>query len=186
VELPYAFDRPLTTERLTLRTMTPDDVDDVHAYQSREDVCRYLMFAPRTREETEAKVVKYATAITLAAEGDYWQLAIEREGRVIGDLYFTIASAEHQTAEIGWTLNPEFQGQGYMTEAASAVLKLAFEVLRVHRVKADLDGRNTASAALCQRLGMRQEAYFVRDVWSKGEWTDTLMFGLLAAEAVQD
>ena len=73
-----------------------------------------------------------------------------------------------------------------MTEAASAVLKLAFEVLRLHRVKADLDGRNTSSAALCRRLGMRQEAYFVKDMWSKGEWTDTLMFGLLAAEAIQD
>ena len=105
---------------------------------------------------------------------------------MIGDLYFTIASAEHQTAEIGWTLNPEYQGQGYMTEAATAVLKLAFEVLRLHRVKADLDGRNTTSAALCERLGMRQEAYFVKDMWSKGEWTDTIVFGLLAGEAVQD
>ncbi len=186
MELPYAFERPLTTERLTLRTMTPDDAEAIHAYQSREDVCRYLLFEPRTLEQVREKVEKYSRAITLAAEGDFWQLAIEREGQVIGDLYFTIASAEHQTAEIGWTLHPDFQGQGYMTEAAAAIVKLAFEVLRLHRVTADLDGRNTASAALCERLGMRQEAYFVKDMWSKGEWTDTIIFALLAAEAVQD
>src|SRR5690242_5803921 len=104
--------------------MTSADAEDLHAYQSREDVCRYLMFEPRTLEEVRAKIEKWSQAITLAAEGDYWQLAIERKGRMIGDLYFTLASAPDQTAEIGWTLNPEFQGQGYMTEAATAILGL--------------------------------------------------------------
>ena len=64
--------------------MTPADVDDIHAYQSREDVCRYLLFEPRDpRGDREGRPVR--AAITLAAEGDYWQLAIERDGRVIGD-----------------------------------------------------------------------------------------------------
>jgi len=52
VRLPYAFAGPLSTDRLVLRTMTPDDVDDIFAYQSREDVCRWLTFEPRTRDES--------------------------------------------------------------------------------------------------------------------------------------
>ena len=47
VNLPYTFPSPLRTERLTLRTMVAGDVDDIYAYQSREDVCRYLTFGPR-------------------------------------------------------------------------------------------------------------------------------------------
>jgi RimJ/RimL family protein N-acetyltransferase len=185
VKLPYTFPSPVRTERLTLRFMTPADAQDIHAYQSRADVCRHLRFEPRDLDQVHEKVAQYSQARTLAAEGDFWQLALECDGRVIGDLYFTIASTEHQTGEIGWSLHPEHQGRGYMSEAAAAVLRLAFTEIGLHRVKAQLDARNDASAALCRRLGMRQEAYFVQDDWCKGEWTDTLVFGQLAAEALE-
>jgi len=181
MNLPYEF-KPLRTERLLLRPMTEADVDDIHAYQSREDVCRYLPYEPRTRDEVAEKVAKFSTAILLAADGDYWQLVMEREGRVIGDVYFTIASVVNSTAEIGWTLHPDHHGQGYMSEAARAVLGIAFGEIGVHRVKADLDPRNHSSAALCRRLGMREEAYFVEDLWFKGEWGDTSIYAILERE----
>src|SRR4051812_32964592 len=127
--LPYEFAAPLRTERLLVRAMSDADVDDIHAYQSRADVCRYVLFEPRTREEVAAKVAKFSTALALNREGDYWQLAIERAshpGRVIGDAYFAIRSVTHGSGEIGWTLHPDHSGHGYMTEAASAVLTTAF------------------------------------------------------------
>jgi RimJ/RimL family protein N-acetyltransferase len=183
--LPYEFSAPLRTDRLVLRTMTAADVDDIHAYQCRDDVCRYLLCEPRTREQVAEKVAKYSTARSLAGEGDYWQLAIERAadaGRVIGDLYFTIKSLEHATAEIGWTLHPDHQGRGYMTEAAGAVIDLAFGTLGMHRVIAELDADNGASAGLCRRLGMREEAHFIEDQWFKGAWADTRIYAVLDRE----
>ncbi|HEY7076516.1 MAG TPA: GNAT family protein [Solirubrobacteraceae bacterium] len=185
LRLPYRFPGPLQTARLELRTMTPDDVDDIHAYQAREEVCRYLSFAPRTREEVAAKVAEYSTAVALDREGDYWQLAVERRddrGRVIGDVYFTIKSEADAAAEIGWTLHPDFTGRGYMAEAAGAVLDLAFTGIGLHRVRAELDPRNESSAALCRRLGMREEARFVEDTWFKGAWADSLIFAILDRE----
>ena len=185
VRLPYEFAAPLNTERLVLRTMTDADVDDLHAYQSREDVCRYLMYEPRSREQVVEKVAKHSQALVLGGDGDYWQLAIERAddaGRVIGDLYFTIASVANATGEIGWVLNPDHAGQGYMTEAATAVLEIAFNELGLHRVKAELDPRNVTSVALCKRLGMREEAYFVGDIWFRGAWADTGVYALLETE----
>jgi RimJ/RimL family protein N-acetyltransferase len=183
--LPYEFASPLRTSRLVLRTMTGDDVDDIHAYQSRADVCRYMSFEPRTRDQVVEKVEKYSTALVLAGDGDFWQLAVERSdhpGRVIGDLYFTVKSVANAAGEIGWTLHPDFTGAGYMTEAASAILQIAFAELGLHRVSAELDPRNAASAELCRRLGMRQEAYFVEDLWFKGAWGDTVIFAMLERE----
>src|SRR5438067_10477868 len=151
VRLPYEFSRPLRTRRLLLRTMTSDDVDDIHAYQSRRDVCRYLPFEPRTRDEVAEKAAKFSTALALAGDGDYWQLAVERSsepGRVIGDVYFTIKSVANAAGEIGWTLHPDFVGNGYMSEAAASVLEIVFGRLGLHRVSATLDPRNDASAAL--------------------------------------
>ncbi len=183
--LPYEFTAPLRTSRLLLRTMTGEDVDDIHAYQSRAEVCRYLMWEPRTRDEVAEKVAEYSNAIALRGDGDYWQLAVERAsdpGRVIGDVFFTIKSGANATGEIGWTLHPDQGGQGYMTEAASAVLAIAFDEIGLHRVLADLDPRNVASVALCKRLGMREEAYFVEDLWVKGGWADTGIYAILDRE----
>jgi RimJ/RimL family protein N-acetyltransferase len=101
---------------------------------------------------------------------------------VIGDVYFTIKSTADATCEIGWTLHPDHAGQGYMTEAAGAVLDVAFNDLGLHRARALLDARNDASARLCTRLGMREEAHFVEDLWFKGEWSDTAIYAVLDRE----
>jgi RimJ/RimL family protein N-acetyltransferase len=184
---PFEWTEPVRTARLTLRPLGPDDLDDVHAYQSRADVCEYLLFEPRTREEVLARLDRYAVATRLAVDGDFLQLALvldsDGTSRVIGDSYFTIHSVEHMTGEIGWTMHPDFGGQGFAFEAASAVLdRIAFGVLALHRVRADLDPRNEASIRLCRRLGMREEARFVEDLWFKGEWADTGIFAILDRE----
>jgi RimJ/RimL family protein N-acetyltransferase len=186
--LPFVFTEPVVTSRLVLRLMTSADVDDVHAYQSREDVARYQLFEPRSRAEVAAKVDELAAATTLAHDGDFLQLALElpastgTRGRVIGDSFFHLASVENSRAEIGWTLHPDFMGLGYASEAAAAVLTMAFERLRLHRVYAELDPRNDASIRLCRRLGMREEAYFVADMWFKGGWADTGLYAILDTE----
>src|SRR5205085_12084511 len=135
---------PLHTPGLVIRTMTAADVDDLHAFQSDPEVCRYLPFAPRTREEVVEKVAKFSAALTLAGDGDFWQLAIERAGApgVIGDLYFCLTSVTGASGEIGWAMHRDHHGRGYMAEAAAALLDLAFGPLALHRVAARLDPRN--------------------------------------------
>lgn len=183
---PWTFE-PIRTERLTLRLMTAGDIDDVFAYQSRDDVCRYLLHGPRSREEVVDIVEKYGAATTIAVDHDWIEPAIELElpdgsRRVIGHVYLTVSSVENRGAEIGWTLHPDFFGHGYAAEAAAATLDLAFDTLGMHRVRAELDPRNDASIALCARLGMREEAHFVEDLWFKGEWADTGVYAILASE----
>ena len=172
------------TERLSLRPVTPDDIDAMHAYQSLEEVARYELFDPRDRAAVAAKVEKWKHATRLEIDDDYIQFAIVRNdtSEMIGELYFSIKSVVNKNAEIGWTLHPAHQGHGYATEAARAVLALAFETIQVHRVSAELDPRNAASVRLCVRLGMRHEAHHVEDLWFKGEWGDTDFYAILDRE----
>jgi aminoglycoside 6'-N-acetyltransferase len=55
-------------------------------------------------------------------------------------------------------------------------------VRRLRRISAECDARNTASARLLQRVGFRPERLRRQHTWTKGEWTDDLLFGLLPAE----
>lgn len=186
--IPAQFGPPVRAGRVVLRMMSADDIDDVHAYQGREDVCRYLLFEARTRDQVAEQIARHAAATVLAADGDYWQIAValpaggEGAERVIGDIYFTLKSRENLAGEIGWTFHPDFRGRGYATEAASAVLSRAFAELGLHRVIAELDPRNDASIALCRRLGMREEAYFVKDLMFRGDWADTGIYAILDVE----
>jgi aminoglycoside 6'-N-acetyltransferase len=97
-------------------------------------------------------------------------------------MYLNLVSVENLGAEIGWTLHPDFFGQGYAFEASVAILDFAFGELGLHRVRAELDPRNDASIALCRRLGMREEAHFVEDLLFKGGWADTGVYAVLDEE----
>ena len=85
-------------------------------------------------------------------------------------------------AELGYLLTAGTQGRGYATEASREILRLAFEDLGFHRVIARVEARNTASAALAERLGMRREAEFVENEWIKGEWQSEIVYAMLARE----
>ncbi|MHA7986796.1 GNAT family N-acetyltransferase [Rathayibacter sp. CAU 1779] len=178
------FDGPLQSERLTLRMMTMRDVDAIYAHESRDDVCRYLLYEPRTRDEVAEKIADWSTRTRLAEEKDFLQLAVEeRESRrVLGEIYFAVTSTEHQTTEIGWVFHPDNQGHGYATEAAETMLGFAFGTVEAHRVIAELTPENTASVAVCRRLGMREEAHFVQDMLVKGNWEDTGVYAMLRSE----
>ena len=179
-------DFPIETDRLLLRPLDPDkDVEDVFAYQSRADVCRYIPYEPRTREQIAERLSDpERTRSTLDEEGQVMSLAVElrQTGRVIGDVVLIYSSAEHQCAEIGYVLNPDYHGNGYMTEACRTLLALAFDELKLRRVIARIDDRNDASAAVLRRLGMRQEAHLIENELFKGEWTSEIDFAILAAE----
>lgn len=170
---------PIRTERLVLRRATMDDADDMYAYYGRADVTEHLLHEVFTRPEIDDVLRRRLTG---PRDHLACNLFIELEGRVVGDLVLFLKGEGHDMAEIGWVLNPDVGGRGIATEAATAMIDLAFGHYGVHRLYADLDTRNARSAALARRLGMRREMDAQGDFWSKGEWTDSQRWAVLAEE----
>jgi RimJ/RimL family protein N-acetyltransferase len=176
---------PIRTPRLALRPFTRDDLDAVHAYVSDPDVVRFLYWEVTTdraaaRKMLDAKIGNWS----LADAGQSLVLAVElaEGGAVIGEVVLKWLSRDHRQGEIGFVIMPAYQGHGYATEAATAMLALAFDDLGLHRVIGRCDPRNTASATVLERLGMRREAHFVQNEIFKGEWGDEYVYALLADE----
>src|SRR5262249_37573666 len=103
-------------------------------------------------------------------------------GKPVGDVALNWSSAEHRAGEIGFIVDPTRQRRGYATEASRAMLRWAFEDFGLHRVVGRLDARNTASARVLERLGMRLEAHHVENEWVKGEWQSELQYAILRRE----
>jgi RimJ/RimL family protein N-acetyltransferase len=177
-------DRELLTERLRLRRFRPDDIDRVADWQALPEVARFLYWEPRSREEAKVALTKRLAEVRLESDGDVLALAVERrsDGLLLGEASVWLRSVEHRQVEIGYVFHPDSGGQGYATEATRAVIDLAFTDLEAHRVYGRLDARNTASAALLRRLGMRQEAHFRESEIFKGAWGEELVFAILATE----
>jgi RimJ/RimL family protein N-acetyltransferase len=175
---------PIRTERLLLRLYTEGDLDDLYAIQSRPDVARYLYWGPRNRDEVRDSLAKKIVSNRLRAEGDDLTLAVvlPHTGTVIGDVLLVWVSGEHRQGEIGYIFHPGHGGHGYATEAARVMLRLGFEGLGLHRIAGRLDGRNTASARVLERLGMRREAHLVENELVKGEWTDEVIYAIVEDE----
>jgi RimJ/RimL family protein N-acetyltransferase len=115
--------------------------------------------------------------------GEWFQFAVVLKGteQLIGDCGLKTEEDVRQ-AEIGVTFAREHQGKGYAYEAVSRLLDYAFGDLGVQRVVAIADRQNAPSVALLERLGMRREGSFIRNVWFKGHWASEYLYAILRDE----
>ena len=178
-------DWPVRTERLTLRRATVHDAATTWTYRSLPEVGAWITSAP---DDFATYLEQFTDEKSLALT-----LVIEREGIVIGDLMVHVRDAWSQRevreqavgaeAELGWSLAPGHQGQGYATEAVRATISLCFAQLGVRRVVAECFADNEPSWRLMERLGMRREGHAVRDsLHRSGEWLDGLTYAVLREE----
>jgi RimJ/RimL family protein N-acetyltransferase len=175
---------PILTDRLVIRRFRETDLVDLVAFESLPEVVRYLYWDDLSGKAIQERLTRRLLLHTITTAGDGVLLAAEHaaSGKVIGHVMLEWVSQQHAQGEIGFVFDPRFQRQGYGTEATTAVMKLGFARLDLHRIVGRADARNVASAALMRRLGMRQEAMFRQDEYVKGEWTDTVLFAALADE----
>lgn len=174
---------PIRTERLVLRALHEDDVDSLLAYWGDPDVVRYVPFDAMDRDQTVDKAARLAANVAPTRTDEVLSVVIEHEHQVVGDLMLRLKTGDPPSvAEVGWVINPTYGGRGFATEGARALIDLAFEHYGLHRVFAQLDPRNPGSARVCERLGMTKEGHLRQDWWGKGEWSDTVIYGLLRDE----
>jgi RimJ/RimL family protein N-acetyltransferase len=177
------LDWPVRTERLLIRPALVRDAEATFAYRRIEEVSQWMTSLPDDEE-------KHARSFVAGIDST---LVVERDDKVVGDLYLSVGDAWSQgevkeraagvQAEIGWCLDPAYQGQGYALEASAALLRIAFEGLALRRVYALCFAANEPSWRLMERLGMRREEHNIRDsLHRSGEWMDGLGYALLAEE----
>jgi RimJ/RimL family protein N-acetyltransferase len=164
--------------------MTMADFDDVYGYLRLPEVHRHMLGRVRDFEHAKASVAQMVGETSLDKDGDCLTLAVTLPGldTVIGQVELVWLSVEHEQGEIGYIFHPAHQGKGYATEAAHAMVRLGFEVLRLHRIVGRCSASNAASAGLLRRLGMRQEAHLLDCRKVNGAWREELVFAMLRRE----
>ena len=172
----------LAGARVTLRPLTPADVDRIVSYRNHPDVARFQAWDSYPRDRAAALVSEMsASAPGTPGRWHQWGVEDNASGTLAGD--FGLRTFEDGAqGEIGFTLAPDAQGRGLATEAAALVLALAFGDLGLHRVIACTDPANARAVALLGRLGFRHEGRAVEATRVGGRWVDDDLWALLARE----
>lgn len=111
----------------------------------------------------------------------YTLLIEEREapGQLAGRIALTeVVRGVFQSAVLGYWVDRRRQGQGLMTEAVAAVVRFAFDDLRLHRVQAAVVPHNLASRRVLTKTGFREEGVALRYLKIAGRWQDHVIHAI--------
>lgn len=168
----------IQTERLTLRTVHPKDVERIVAYYLRNQ--EFLAdFEPKrdgffySRAYQKMLVQASVDACTLGSELRYWIEPKDNPSLLIGTIAFTnIIMGPFKSCYLGYKLDVDHLRRGYMFEGLSAAIATIFEAYGLHRIEANIMPRNRASVNLVKKLGFYEEGMGIKYLQINGVWED--------------
>lgn len=87
-----------------------------------------------------------------------------------------------QTATIGYWIDEQRAGNGFVAEGVVVLMRYAFDELRLHRLEICIVPRNANSRRIMEKLGIREEGLAVGMLEINGTWEDHLRYGITAEE----
>lgn len=169
----------LETDRLVLRKLALDDLEDVYAYSSDEQVTRYLRWGPHASlEQTESYIRGVLQEYRQGRDGT-WGIEYRASGHVVGAIHLMAISTQHRKAEIGFLLSRAYWGRGLMVEALLSVLKYAIEDVGLNRVEAFCLVDNFGGKRVLEKAGMRKEGVLREYALQKGAFRDFAVHSML-------
>lgn len=144
----------LTTERLRLRPLVSADVPALHRFYNDPEVRRYLWDNQEiSTEQVQDIVVQSQSCFDQFGAGFFAIEMLDTPGVIAGFCGYRRFEGSDQP-ELLYGILPEFWGQGFVTEAAKAVLSYGFDRCELPSVIAATDTPNQASVRVLQRLGL--------------------------------
>lgn len=170
----------IETDRLLLREILPEDAPAIFRLFGDEQVTRYYDLATYTDLRQAEELVDFFDESFELERAIRWGIERKADGALLGTCGYVWL--RQFRGEIGYELHSDFWRQGYMSEAIDAILDFGYTELGLNRIEALVMQENTASAAMLESLGFRQEGVLRQHDFFKGAFHDMRLFALLKEE----
>ena len=172
----------LETQRLRLRELVPDDAAALFTVFSDPKVM-VGHGTPVYKDVAEAhKLINWYTKAFSEKRALRWAVTRQGDDTVLGTCGYHDITAYHHRAEIGYELNSAYWRQGIMSEAVRAVVRFGLAEMGFHRIEANVDPKNPASANLLRKVGFIEDGYLRERFFDNGRFVDDWFFSILATE----
>lgn len=173
----------LETERLILRRFVQEDAAKMYAnWASDPEVTRYLTWPPHASAEVTGQLLAHWISEYEKPDSYNWVLELKETGEIIGNLSVVRINEAIREATLGWCMSRRFWGNGYMPEAARAVVAYLFDVAGFDRVCSSHDAENAKSGRVMQKIGMTREGLLRKAGLNNRGVVDEVVYGILKSD----
>ena len=169
----------LETQRLSLSSFEPSDIDRFFQLRSNEEFVKYLGLPPMSKRSAARDRVHEIIQAFMVREGISWKISLKNKSELIGYIGYWQINFRHHRAEIGFGIDEKHQKTGLISEAMPKVLEYGFQEMNIHRIEADIDPKNRASSKVLAKFGFQKEGYFRENYFFNQRFIDSEYHGLL-------
>ncbi|KHF38890.1 GNAT family N-acetyltransferase [Halalkalibacter okhensis] len=172
----------LETERLFLRKIKTDDLEDMFIYGSNANVTKCVTWnTHQTRADTK-EFIDFALDNYKNKQVAPWGIEMKGEQKLIGTIDFVWWKPVHKTAEIGYVISEDYWGKGITTEAVKRLIEFGFRNMELFRIQAKCFVENIGSQRVMEKAGMSYEGTNRKDMLVKGIHRDLKVYSILKEE----
>lgn len=164
------------SERLKFRPVVLKDTSDMFEYSCDPEVTKYLTWEPHPSIQFTKRYIKSIERSYKEGRFYDWALELRATGKMIGTCGFTSFSYVDSVCEIGYVINPRYRGYSIAPEAASKVIKFAFDKLGAKTVFARCIPENFASRRVMQKCGMEYKCSIERGAVKQNRFVTVARF----------
>lgn len=146
----------IETQRLILREIEQIDTYDMYEYARLYNVGPTAGWQPHSSVSETSATIKLFQSKKKYGQPGVFAVVLKESNKMIGTIELHTYTKDYK-AELGYTINPKYWGQGYAYEAAKAVIKWGFEKLNLIRIECTTFSTNYQSNRVCEKLGLRYE-----------------------------
>ena len=162
-----------------LREITRNDASDILRLRSHERVMKYIdRPLAKTMDDALNLMEIIATALT-ENKGITWGISLKNTEGLIGTIGFWRIDKENHRSEIGYLLDPDYFGKGYMSEVFVPVIHYGFNTMKLHSIEANVNPDNKESITLLIRNNFVKEAHFKENYYYNGKFLDSVIYSRL-------
>ncbi len=136
-----------------------------------------------TRPAFRQRLKRYAEDLRSDQAYPFFLFRKEDNALIGGLALANIRRGVAQAGSLGYWIGGPYARRGYMSAAVRALMPVAFDVLRLHRVEAACIPTNLASTRLLEKTGFRREGYARQYLCINGFWQDHLLYARLRTDA---
>nr|MBX2875850.1 GNAT family N-acetyltransferase [Saprospiraceae bacterium] len=171
----------LHSERLLLREWVVSDIPLIHHMLADPRVEPFHTFPSPLPLENIEKTLEATFADQSKKKRTHygWSIIAKQDGAFMGEIGLEGAVERFKSAEIFYSIHPDYWGQGIATEAAKTVTHFVFADLKLHRLEAGVDIRNVGSIKVLEKIGMRREGLRRKILPMTDGWHDNYLYAML-------
>jgi [ribosomal protein S5]-alanine N-acetyltransferase len=169
----------LETNRLNLRRLKSEDVNEILALRSNPEI---MQFIPRPLMITKEEALEFISVMDTNVNNNNvinWAITTKENDQLIGMIGFYRMKPENYRAEVGYILSAEFHGKGIITEALERVIQFGFEEMGLNSIEAVIDPENFGSEKVLLKNNFVKEGDFKEHTFFEGKFLDSVFYSLL-------